>query len=101
MSYNADDTICAISSAVGGAARGLVRISGSDAIAIAFKLFRAEDGSSIEGSFPAIAITGTLRVSLHDSLLPLDRASQNRGKLDATCDLFVWPTYRSYTREPV
>ena len=34
MPYHPDDTICAIATAAGGAARGMVRISGPDAIAV-------------------------------------------------------------------
>lgn len=101
MSYHADDTICAVSSAPGGAARGIVRLSGADAIAIASNFFRAEDGRVLHGGSTAIAKSGSVRVPLADTQTTPSNASHSAAELDAPCELFAWPTHRSYTREPV
>jgi tRNA modification GTPase len=101
MSYHPDDTICAISSAAGGAVRGLVRMSGTGAAAIASKLFRADDGSPVQGARTAIATTGKLRIALRDNRASSSPSLRYDGEIEAPCELFVWPTDRSYTREPV
>jgi len=85
-----NDSICAIATAAGGAARGMVRLSGAEAIEIAACVFRCNDGSSIEDIRRPTAIAGTASVLLHD-----DRAYQ------IPCDLFLWPSQQSYTRQPV
>jgi len=90
MSYHTDDTICAIATAVGGAARGMVRISGPDAIEVVADVFKAADATSLRSLRRPTAISGSARVELHHD--------QPRT---LPCDAFVWPTARSYTREPV
>jgi tRNA modification GTPase len=89
MSFNTDDTICAVASAPGGAGRGIVRISGQGAVAITSQLVEAADRPAVFEIRPA----GTLssRVSI-----PVDGALR-----DLPCYLLIWPTDRSYTREPV
>lgn len=77
-----DDTIVAIASAPGGAARGIVRISGPDALSIAADLFDRPLPST-----SASVVSGMLTLPL-----PL-------GSIPA--DLYCWPTSRSYTRQPV
>ncbi|HEX4414422.1 MAG TPA: GTPase [Lacipirellulaceae bacterium] len=101
MPYYANDTICAISSASGGAARGLVRLSGANAIAIASKLFRAEDDAGLDTGSAAIAKTGSVRLPRDIGTSCPDFSSQHASDLKAPCELFIWPTHRSYTREPV
>ncbi|WP_442482162.1 tRNA modification GTPase [Aeoliella sp. SH292] len=77
-----DDTIVAIASASGGAARGVVRITGPNAVAIAEKLVAkslpVKDGAP---TTCAIAV----------------RFDHGR-ELPAT--LFVWPSTRSFARQP-
>ena len=46
MSYDPDDTIAAIATAAGGAARGMVRVSGPATIAVVAKCFIAEAGQN-------------------------------------------------------
>ncbi len=89
MSFNTDDTICAIATAAGGAIRGIIRVSGPAAVAIAARLFEALDRRPIDTIRYATALPGRLRIDVDASprFLP--------------CDLFLWPTSRSYTREPV
>jgi tRNA modification GTPase len=90
MSYHPDDTICAIATAPGGAARGIVRISGARAMEVAGRVFQAMDGKSLGDVTRATTIVGHATVQLHgvdESPVP--------------CDAYLWPTARSYTREPV
>ncbi len=87
MSFHPQDTICAIATATGGAARGMVRISGPATVAIADRVFEPADGNALEEARCATAMPGRLHVQLNSSprFLP--------------SDLFLWPTNRSYTRE--
>lgn len=79
------DTIVAIASAPGGAARGVVRVSGDEAGAIWAACFTPE-GARLESLTRPTVVSG--RMSLEDGL---------------TVDghLYFWPGERSYTREPV
>ena len=104
MSYDADDTICAIGTASGGATRGMIRISGSDSVAIAARLFSAEDGRQLESLRQPTAIGGALRFSVDCRTTVASEAAPARSEgaqSSVPCDLFLWPTDRSYTREPV
>jgi tRNA modification GTPase len=89
MPFNTDDTICAVATAPGGAGRGMVRVSGLAAVAIAERMFEASHRESIGLLQQATAIIGYVRIGVDASrhLLP--------------CDLFLWPTHKSYTREPI
>jgi tRNA modification GTPase len=89
MSVHTDDTICAIATGSGGAARGIVRVSGPDAAAIAARVFEGATGESLETLRHASVLAGRVRFDLDGSVRPLP------------CDLILWPTNRSYTREPV
>jgi tRNA modification GTPase len=89
MSFNTDDTICAIATAPGGGARGVVRVSGRSAVQIAARLFEPSDATAVDRVTSASVVSGHARVEVGSSSRRLP------------CDLFVWPTNRSYTREPV
>ena len=90
MAFNTDDTICAIATAPGGAGRGIVRVSGPAAVAIAARLFQFDRKLDRSTSIRhATALSG--RVRLEIDAIPHD----------LPCDLFLWPTNRSYTREPI
>jgi tRNA modification GTPase len=104
MSYHPGDTICAIATPPGGAARGMVRVSGPDAVAIVSRCFRADDDSSVEQVKCARAVSGQVRVALctqhksaHSPLPPSHRGAE----IGVPCHAFIWPNARSYTREPV
>jgi tRNA modification GTPase len=103
MPYDSHDTICAICTASGGAARGMVRISGPDAVAIAARLFDAHRGQQPDGVRQATALAGDLRVDLdHERVTAnLPPTLSFNGTRSVPCDLFLWPTNFSYTREPV
>lgn len=49
MSINAQDTIAAISTPIGTGGLGVIRLSGSDAVLIADKIFKMPSGSNLEG----------------------------------------------------
>jgi len=80
--YPLDDTIAAIASPPGGAARGIVRISGARTLACLQGLFYAENDEDLLPDSPE-AVSGSLRLPGLASPLP--------------CDLYLWPDGRSYT----
>jgi len=95
-SYPLDDTIVAIASPPGGAARAIVRLSGPDAAACVGRLFTrdcpdfcAAAGGAKVGLSPSLpsAISGSL--SLPGLHCPLP------------ADLYSWPDAHSYTGQPV
>src|SRR5262245_6837555 len=90
--FDSDDTICAIATAAGGAARGMVRVSGADAVSVVAQLFTANDGSRIDEVRSASTIVGRLA---------FESDADRSARLELPCDLFLWPGERSYTREPV
>jgi tRNA modification GTPase len=90
MSYHPDDTICAIATAAGGSARGMLRISGPDTVALAARLFEAENHERIDSLREPTALSGRVAIDLIENVTaPLP------------CELYLWPTDRSYTRQPV
>jgi len=80
-----DDTIAAIASAAGGAARGIVRVSGPAAMSCAGRVFRPSQPCDF-GSLRTAA------VARGEVLL------ERLGAVPALA--YVWPTARSYTRQP-
>src|SRR3954471_2842693 len=89
MSYHTDDTICAVATAFGGAARGIVRISGPDALNIVGKLVKPHGGVDLKATRGATALPFDVEVEVAVSCRAIP------------CDAFLWPTSQSYTREPV
>jgi len=87
MAYDPHDTIVAIASAAGRAARGIVRISGTNALELVAKIFEERSSGAWQNSSTPLAVEGQLQL-----------ATIGRG---VACRLFVWPTSRSYTREPI
>jgi tRNA modification GTPase len=90
MAYHLDDTIAAIASAAGGAARGIVRVSGPAAREVVARMFTADQGLPLEQVEFPMAVPGQLTLPCHG-----ERSQQ------LPCDLFLWPNDRSYTRQPV
>src|SRR5687768_2270281 len=104
MSFHPGDTICAIASAPGGAARGIIRISGTHAVAVVARCFRAHDGLKLEELTRACAVSGKVHVAICAPgavTNPPPAPPYQGGESIVPCDAFVWPTSRSYTREPV
>ena len=90
-----DDTIAAVASAPGGAARGIVRLSGPNAIGVVKRCFQAGDPS-----IDLLNLRGATTVVGHiDRYQAIHGPMWDQFKLPA--DLFVWPTHRSYTRQPM
>ena len=87
MPYPLDDTIVAIASPPGGAARGILRLSGPDVTGCVKRVFRADDNRDLSTITRATAIPGSLLWGGHASPLP--------------CDLYLWPDRRSYTGQPM
>ena len=80
MLHHPDDTIAAIATAAGGAASGIVRVSGPDALRCVSAVLDA-------GAEPlAEVVTGSRVVTGRICSIP--------------CEFYVWPTNRSYTRAP-
>ncbi|MCK5113590.1 MAG: 50S ribosome-binding GTPase [Phycisphaerae bacterium] len=86
--FRTDDTITAISTAGGSAPRGIVRLSGNDAVPIAAKIFRPATGS----------LTDAPGFSCCDGILSLLTAG---GDLELPGKVYVFRSPRSYTRQDV
>ncbi len=86
MAYDLDDTITAIASAPGGALRGILRVSGPNVLACVQKCFAAIESVCWDEVRVPTAISGTLTAAPPIGRLP--------------CDLYLWPTRRSYTGQP-
>ena len=87
MAYSLEDTIAAVASAPGGAARGIVRLAGPKVIECLERCFAPRDSVCLRKQTRATVINGTLRVEAMELPVP--------------CDLYLWPTSQSYTRSPL
>jgi len=81
-----DDTIAAVSSPPGASARGVIRISGPDALPIADRCFRAADGGRLADAASHSRIEGRLTIG---------------DDLECPAALYLFRAPRSYTREDV
>lgn len=84
--YHTDDTICALASAPGPAARSVIRLSGPATLAVVERVFRGEPAVDLASLRTATVVTGFL--TLDDPPI---------ASLPA--DVYLWPTARSYTRQ--
>jgi tRNA modification GTPase len=91
MSYYVGDTICAIASAPGGGVRGIVRVSGPHAISIVDDCCSGRDSASVPSILQPAIVFSRLQIALEG----------HASTSGLPCELYVWPTNRSYTREPV
>src|SRR5262245_51157607 len=91
--YDTHDTIAAIASPVGAAARGIVRVSGPNAVRAVSSCFQSADGMPLESHRRAAAVAGSLTIDV-DLPTPGEKRT-----LTIPCDLFLWPGKRSYTRQ--
>ncbi len=107
MHYDTDDTIAAIGTATGGAVRGMVRLSGPrvlECLASCFCLDEAELQLSDIRSPRVIA--GSIQLATHQLAthqLATHRLVGHDGfpeSLQLPCHLLLWPSNRSYTRQP-
>jgi len=81
------DTIAAIGTTASGAARGMIRISGPAVLQCLSKCFDPDKKKQClaEIDVPSV-VQGSIRISGHSAKVP--------------CELFHWPSQRSYTRQP-
>ena len=84
--YPLDDTIVAVASPPGGAARGILRLSGPQAVGCAARFFRGADQPPLDAAAPRRVIAGRLELPGLHAPLP--------------CEAYVW-SGDSYTRQPV
>jgi tRNA modification GTPase len=85
--YPLDDTIVAVSSPRGGAARGIVRLSGPLVVELLGKCFTPQPPLDLAAITQPTAIPGEFHLGGDFAPLP--------------CELFLWPGQRSYTGGPV
>ena len=84
--YHTDDTIVAIASAPGGAARGIVRLSGPAVLSLLDACFVAAGPSPSTVRVPTV-LSGTIPLAC-------------LGNSGLETDVYLWPNARSYTRQP-
>ncbi len=116
--FSLDDTIAAIASAMGGAARGIVRISGPETLQIVERCFRPSGANlDLRKLRSPHAFVGEFNFGQDapsdDVQIPPQAASQSSPSQLASLaprlsplppvpsDLFLWPTARSYTMQPL
>lgn len=83
MSLSLDDTIVAVASPPGPAARGIVRVSGGDIVSLAGRLL----DSDVPRQGPPVRISGRLKADCLGTPLP--------------AAVLLWPGNRSYTGQPM
>jgi tRNA modification GTPase len=86
VQFNFDDTIAALASAAGSAARGILRLSGSEVQTAINEIFTPDDSSRWNTATRAQRHLGVLQ--LRDFRTPLQVA------------VYLWPNARSYTGQP-
>jgi tRNA modification GTPase len=84
--YSVDDTIVGIASANGAAVRGVLRLSGPSVVDCLKAHFELD---------PTIKLSCLQAARVVEAVLPLPPPLQS-----IPGDLYVWPTRRSYTRQP-
>jgi len=87
MHFQLDDTIGALACAAGASGRGIIRVSGPAAVTSVATLFEPVDKRRWKSARFASAHAGVLRLTAVRSPLPVL--------------LYLWPTGRSYTGQPV
>ena len=92
MNFDPADTIVAVASAPGSAARGIVRLSGTRAASCLGRCFTP--ASDLRETDVPHLFTGNFRAAD-----PLDATPV--APLEIPCDVLFWPNERSYTGEPV
>lgn len=83
MSFNLDDSIVAVASPPGPSARGIIRVSGSEAVSIVSRLLH----NSVPQVGPPVRISGHVLAECLGTPLP--------------AAVLLWPTARSYTGQPM
>ncbi|HEY2760458.1 MAG TPA: tRNA uridine-5-carboxymethylaminomethyl(34) synthesis GTPase MnmE, partial [Pirellulales bacterium] len=90
-----DDTIAAVASAPGGAARGIVRLSGPYIRQIISRCFQASDAAlDWKNLAEPTVISGRFKTERPG-------LAESSSNFELPADIFLWPTARSYTRQPL
>ena len=84
MVLDVHDTIAAIGTAAGPAARGMVRLSGPDCLACVARCFTPTDA---EQHWQSSTVPHVVRGTFH-------------AAMEIPGEIFLWPSQRSYTRQP-
>jgi tRNA modification GTPase len=102
MLYPLDDTIAAIASPPGGAARGIVRVSGPGVMAYVKQLFfDREDRPFSPGTCAGSSPPGINAGAKQCTLVSTGSVALRGIVAKLPCELYLWPTARSYTGQPV
>lgn len=88
MSLAVDDTIAALASAPGGSYEGIIRLSGPAVVGVLSRVWEGQ-GRGLQSS-RAVVLDGSLRF-----------ASLTRDEICIPATIYLWPTSRSYTRQPL
>jgi tRNA modification GTPase len=89
--YDVHDTIAAVATAPGGAARGIVRVSGPQTVASLAECFKSDDVTELLQDVRAPRrLHGAFRID----------TARSGGEQLISGDLLLWPSSRSYTRQP-
>ena len=100
MRFSLDDTICAIASPQGNSLRGIVRVSGNDALPILRSLFQSSSEIELSKTDARKVAMGRWRTFANrDSIVELCKNDAD-SNLDLPCHVLIWPDERSYTRQP-
>src|SRR5262245_44133609 len=91
-----DDTIAAVASAPGGSARGIVRLSGPQVVEIISRFFQPND-STADWPPPQHAAVLSGRITCDST----GGSGSESTALQLEAEIFLWPTARSYTRQPL
>jgi tRNA modification GTPase len=91
MRFELHDTIAAIASPPGGAARGIVRVSGPQTAAVLAEALRDAQGNDCRA-----ALCSARRPRVWHGTYHL-----RCGTVRLPCAAYWWPTQRSYTRQPL
>ena len=82
--YIIDDTIAAVSSAAGSAVRGIIRVSGPEALALAGAIFQGDDGVSVAEAASWNMLKGRCRLT---------------GAVSCPAGLYIFRAPHSYTTQ--
>lgn len=121
MSYSQHETIAALASAIGPAARGIIRVSGPETVRIVGQLLGGDapafdplqarryavviplaDGGEAEGGREhGEKEQSDRKAGTHSFAVTLPPCLPRSPFLPLPADLFLWPTRRSFTGEPL
>jgi tRNA modification GTPase len=99
--FPTDDTIVAISTAAGSAARAIVRLSGPDAVRLAGGVFAAASGPAVTDLSGFRAADGVVHLPAPAPSVAATPAAAGGGEIALPARAYVFRAPRSYTRQDV